>query len=63
MKPTCFKLDFFFSLPWALQYIIDPGVCLCDCALVSECLAVGTEGVVFPVLRLLVSDAGGQVMR
>lgn len=30
---------------------------------VSVCLAVGMEGVVFPVLRLLVSDAGGQVMR
>lgn len=30
---------------------------------VSVCLADGMEGVVFHVLRLLVSDAGGQVMR
>lgn len=35
------------------------GVCLCGCALVSVCAAVGMLG----VLRLLCSDAGGQVMR
>lgn len=34
-------------------------VWLCSCV----CLAVVMEGVVFPVLRLLVSDAGGQLMR